>query len=351
MLKSRSSSEFSRRSGGFTLVELLVVITIIGILIMMLLPAVNSVRESGRFLQCKNNMKQFGTACLAHEQAQGFFPTGGWGWFWQGDPDCGFNNQQPGGWIYNILPYVEMTALHDQQFVVSGTQVNGRTGPGQSPNIAMKQQAIISMVSTPLPMMMCPTRRRAVLYPYAQQPLAYNCGGIQAPSGLQVGRTDYAINVGDVNISEFGTGPTTYSPTDGYFSSHNTNVCHGISFQQSMVRKDDVKDGLSQTMLLGEKYLAANAYGVGASPADNETAYVGMDNDIGRTTFCPPKQDRWGDGTNGAWAFGSAHPTACNFVLCDDSVMAISYAVDAENFRRLGTRDETPAAPVNMGAL
>ncbi len=134
---------------------------------------------------------------MAHEQAQGFFPTGGWGWFWQGDPDCGFNNLQPGGWLYNILPYMEMTALHDQQFLVSGTQINGRTGPGQVPNTTMKQQAIIQMVSTPLPAMMCPTRRRAVLYPYGQQPLAYNCGGIQAPSGLQVGRTDYAIDVGD----------------------------------------------------------------------------------------------------------------------------------------------------------
>ena len=179
MLRSRSSANLYRRSGGFTLVELLVVITIIGILIMMLLPAVNSVRESGRFLQCKNNMKQMGTACMAHEQAQGFFPTGGWGWFWQGDPDCGFNNLQPGGWLYNILPYMEMTALHDQQFLVSGTQINGRTGPGQVPNTTMKQQAIIQMVSTPLPAMMCPTRRRAVLYPYGQQPLAYNCGGIQ----------------------------------------------------------------------------------------------------------------------------------------------------------------------------
>ena len=104
-----------------------------------------------------------------------------------------------------------------------------------------------------------------------------------------------------------------------------------------MIRKDDIKDGLSQTMLLGEKYLAANAYGVGVSPSDNETAYVGMDNDIGRTTVCPPKQDRWGDGTNAAYAFGSAHPNSCNFVLCDGSVLAISYAVDAENFRRLGT--------------
>ena len=73
--------------GGFTLVELLIVITIIAILVGLLLPAVNAARESGRSAQCKNNLMQLGRAVLAHVEGQGIFPTGGWGWYWVGDPD------------------------------------------------------------------------------------------------------------------------------------------------------------------------------------------------------------------------------------------------------------------------
>jgi prepilin-type N-terminal cleavage/methylation domain-containing protein len=361
MLRSRTNRDFSRR-GGFTLVELLVVITIIGILIMMLLPAVNSAREQGRFMDCKNNMKQLGTAALAHEQAQEIFPTGGWGWFWEGDPDCGFGKQQPGGWIYNILPHTDRSAMHDLGRGGSATAI-GAGGVN-------KVQAIIQMIQTPWSLIMCPTRRRASLYPYppSQARLAYNQGGIPTQP-INVARTDYAVNVGDFPFSEYGGGPNSASQTDqnSYFGGHTGGKpqfagqsspdmpltrCRGISFEQSTIRKDDVRDGLSQTLLIGEKYLAANAYGNGTTSADNETAYVGMDNDIGRTTCCPPKQDRWGDGTNGPWAFGSAHPNACNFVLCDGAVISINYAVDAENFRRLGTRDEgPPSAPADMTKL
>ena len=98
---------------GFTLVELLVVITIIGILIALLLPAVQTAREAARRMQCNNNLKQLALGCLNHESANRFLPTGGWGYAYAGDPDRGFDNRQPGGWLFNILPYIEQQSLHD----------------------------------------------------------------------------------------------------------------------------------------------------------------------------------------------------------------------------------------------
>ncbi len=114
---SRQRSRFRKVSGqsrgGFTLVELLVVITIIGILISLLMPAVQSAREAARRVQCQNNVKQMALACLSHEQAMTFLPTDGWGWSWLGEPDRGYGIHQPGGWSYNILPFLEQGALHD----------------------------------------------------------------------------------------------------------------------------------------------------------------------------------------------------------------------------------------------
>ena len=98
---------------GFTLVELLVVITIIGVLIALLLPAVQAAREAARIAHCQNNLKQLALGCLSHESATRRFPTNGWGPHWTGDADMGNNWLQPGGWIYNILPYIEQQSLHD----------------------------------------------------------------------------------------------------------------------------------------------------------------------------------------------------------------------------------------------
>ena len=167
-------------------------------------------------------------------------------------------------------------------------------------------------------------------------------------------RTDYAINVGDAQSNEINQGPNSNSASDqaSYFSNRkatNPQTYHGISFEQSMIRKDDVTSGLSSTLLLGEKYIEPTQYGTGTDPYDNENEYVGFDNDIGRTTCRAPKQDRWGL-DDGGFDFGSAHANGANFVLCDGSTVTINYSVDPPTFLLFGMRSGR-ASPLDMTLL
>ena len=134
------NSTSARFRHGFTLVELLVVITIIGILIALLLPAVQAAREAARRAQCSNNLKQIGVAANLSVEKFGYFPTGGCYWFSAGNPDLGSGPMQPGGWVYNILPYMEQMPLHDLG-----------AGPRRG-----KPAAALQRVQTPLSWMMCP---------------------------------------------------------------------------------------------------------------------------------------------------------------------------------------------------
>ena len=99
----------SRRA--FTLVELLVVIAIIGILLGMLLPAVQSVREAARRAECSNGVRQITLAFHLHHDSHGFFPSGGWDWF--RPPNVGIGKDQHAGWGYQILPYIEANSIYE----------------------------------------------------------------------------------------------------------------------------------------------------------------------------------------------------------------------------------------------
>src|SRR3990172_9150578 len=145
----------THRRIAFTVVEMLAVAAIIGTLIALTLPAIQAARESARCAHCKNNLKQLSLAALNHLDVHGHFPTGGWSWYWVGDPDRGFGKDQPGGWFYNILPFCEESAaLHDL------------AADGQ-PNDLTRVQRVGSaqVIQSPLAIVNCPTRRRNALYP------------------------------------------------------------------------------------------------------------------------------------------------------------------------------------------
>jgi len=291
-----------RRTGvgrAFTLVELLVVIAIIGILIALLLPAVQAAREAARRTECINNLKQMGLAFHNHHDIFHHFPTGGWGWGWVGDADAGFDDRQPGGWFFNILPFMEDSNVHD---------------------LAITNGGRAQMLQAVRPLMYCPSRRFAEVYPtrYGH----YNCNYVP-----NVARTDYAANAGDQNQNEInGNGQNQPTPTN-----HT-----GISYRKSMIRFAEITGGTAHVVMVGEKYLNPDRYKDGSDGGDNEHAYAGYNNDIFRVTYNPPLQDR--RGYSNTKRFGSPHPGGVNMAMCDGSVRVVTYNVTPSIWRDMGNR-------------
>ncbi len=327
----------THRGNGFTLIELLVVITIIGILIALLVPAVQAAREAARKLQCGNNVKQLALAALSHESVVGFFPTGGWNRTWLGHPDRGFGKSQPGGWIYNILPFMEQQALHDL----------GANGSGVTIEDANAQR-----LATPLAGLNCPTRRPATLYRLSP---TYSIQlRLTASTPAKLARSDYAINGGDYVQWWYDehSPPNLATGDDPNFGWDDMSKQTGICHQRSQVRMSEIRDGASNTFLIGEKFIDSDHYTDGKDLGDSETMYCGDHNDLIRwtgiigtagTTTCNnlPRQDRstLGEGNHVQW-FGSAHPSTLNMSFCDGSVRPISYSIDGEAYRRLGNRKD-----------
>jgi prepilin-type N-terminal cleavage/methylation domain-containing protein len=317
------------RKNGFTLVELLVVIAIIGVLIALLLPAVQAAREAARRTQCKNQLKQIGTAWAVHEEAIGHYASGGWGWSWSGEPELGFGQDQPGGWVYNTLPMVEEQALHDMAVGLSGQP---------------RRDALTHMNEVPMPGMHCPSRRPAVLSP-AQGV------GMQMINGNRIVncvKGDYAACVGDAPFSDWINFPTSPEAARNY--AWQTHPGHnGVSYQRSLVKVGQVTDGTSNTYMVGEKALDPLRYENGDDWGDNEFLYGGYNRDFHRTVALPPSEDR--PGVRMDFQFGSVHPAGWHMVFCDGAVQTMSYGIDLEVHRRLGVRDDGESVSTSAGRL
>jgi prepilin-type processing-associated H-X9-DG protein len=298
---------------------MLVVIAIIGIIVGLTIPAIMAAREAGRRVGCQNNLRQIATAIEHHEVAHRHYPTDGWGYQWAGDPDRGFGYTQPGGWIYNILPYMEQNNLR-------------KTGRGLSP--LDKRATMSGVLATPLELLHCPSRRDVQTYLYGEQ----NFPLLNADVPKMAAKTDYAINAGDENIDAFPGPPSTVLDDLRNYRWPDHSRASGIAFVLSMTPKTAVTDGLSTTVLVGEKYLAVDEYETGISLGDDQAMYIGDDADIRRWTSAPPLPD-WTNVPD-IEHFGGPHNGGCYFAFCDGSVRMIRYEIDYQVFRHLGNRHD-----------
>jgi len=328
-----------RRLGAFTLVELLMVIAIIAILIGLLLPAVQSARESARLVECQNNTRQMAMGCIQHEMALGFFPVASSWYGWTGDADLGPGNKtvvtpdfpggqgQRGGWQYNLLPYIERIALHQH-----GAGLTGES----------KRRANTERTIAVIPAYVCPSRsNHRVRNPGS--PFA-NASNANWPG--------YVIR-SDVGGS-MGSGDGMIVPAARY--SH------------------DVVDGLSNVFLCGHRFLNSLEYNTGL-PCTGEGWSVGKDWDNMAGTFSagtewggtgcndlPPARnfnpmrdnpDRPSCGEmlpGSCWTLG--HPKGIRFgsphhvlpmAMADGSVQGLNYDIDVVLFQRLGNVSDSGA--------
>ncbi|MBN1396283.1 MAG: DUF1559 domain-containing protein [Pirellulales bacterium] len=325
------------RRFAFTLVELLVVITIIGSLIALLLPAVQSAREAARKMQCTNNLKQIGLATHNYASANGYLPNAGWSYtYLDGTPGYP-NDYSP---LAKILPYAEQANLQD---LIDFDIYMGHPGSAPLP------VELHAAVATVVPMFICPSD--------AEEPVhVVNVGSEPIPAA----GTNYAMN---------GS-----SGLDGAYHPSFSDNCDGLCWVNSRIAFRDIQDGTSNTLAFTE-----SLRGPGDSPSSgsipdiqvyraqissNQAPVAEAGNlDISGCGWDGKRLTTWlrgcspsGPVMNGRFppncpwpdlayksskvtAARSRHPGGVNVCFCDGSVRFIGDSINIEVWRRLWTRD------------
>jgi hypothetical protein len=325
-------------------------IAIVGVLMALVLSAVQAAREAARRAQCKNNLRQLAVAAVTHHEQIGHFPTSGWGWRWVGDADRGFGEEQPGNWTYNLLPFMEEQALHD----LAGDGLPNLITPRQLEGGRRLTEAAI-------PILYCPSRRAAVAYPHIFYDVA---PPINAAWADVAGALDYAINCGDTSGMPKNFGPPSLqdsasfpwgitstgvplqsdisgiplSPINAYLSPITGEYgVNGISFRRSEVSLRHITDGASNTYLIGEWHVTPDEYdmvGEGGAWCASLTSHA--------CGFEQPILDG-ADGTNPFTTFGSAHPSGFHVAYCDGRVHFVAYDVALGVHRAAANRKDGSA--------
>ncbi|MDO5112927.1 MAG: DUF1559 domain-containing protein [Planctomycetia bacterium] len=345
-----------KRRSGFTLVELLVVIAIIGMLVGLLLPAVQQAREAARQMQCNNHLRQLALAAHNIESSMRTFPSAGWGMKWMGDPEGGMSWGQPGGWYFALLPALEQNALF--QLPADGQLP-------ESPSDTQRKNAL-TVMETPVSVFNCPSRRPPQLvgiYPYSMynsesQPKMAMKGDYAANHGAYNSGTGVPDPIGGPSTSDAALMRKKEKSWPDYTSNY-TGVCYNFS----KVTIGQIRDGLSNTILYGEKGLDPRFYtnyqyesSSTSWPDDNcdfagdqhtktiRSTYGGYykDNVFYENTTRMPRQDRFGY-TDSNRCFGSAHSGAFGVALCDGSVQRLTYSASPEVIHCLGDKADGKA--------
>ena len=326
-------------SRAFTLVELLVVITIIGILIALLLPAVQAAREAARRVQCQNNLKQLGLALLNYHAAHNVFPpSGNWDRAGGANIDTENEGRVSQNWVISILPFLEQQALYDA-FDLSKYISDSANQPARG---------------TRLTVMLCPSDSYN-----RKQFNAANCAGATA-LGDGWARGNYAANASFgymcrfIHCDRFGV-PTcaAYEDSPGW----KDRRVRGVMGANASIGIDEIRDGTSNTVLLAEIRAGVNhcdcrgtwalggggpsslwAHGFvmgdarGPNPAylaaDDIYACDAIRNITGQETLIAEKMTCWPNSNNRQQAARSMHTGGIHACLADGSVQWISDFID-----------------------